>query len=388
MATADGYTGGVADAIADLTGVTVPGRMDAVRQSFAADQLRVARELRRLTQGELAAAAVTGGHARGLTSAAISQFERGDALPQVDTITALVKALEVDPEFLTLRAVDPDVDMPAFFRSLRTTPARDRKRARNLTQLVHRLAAVIDAHVGLRARDVPSVPCDPFGDEGDRRAAAERAAERVRKEWGLPRGPVEDMIGVVEEHGVVCTRLFFSDDRVDAFSVNFADHPVAVLATDKDKWDRSRFDAAHELGHLVMHDEAAGVPEAERQANEFAAAFLMPARDIRSKLPDRADWRTLMSLKEEWGTSMASLLRRAYTLDRMAESTYVGANKVMSARGWRRHEPVDGQPERPRMLPRAMRRAVKRGIDPERLRREAVIPPDLFKEICELLEAP
>lgn len=366
----------------------MPGSMEPVRQSFAAEQLRVARELRRMTQGELAAAAVRAGHPRGLTSAAISQFERGDALPQLDTIVALVAALEVDPDFLTVRAVDPDVDMPAFFRSLRTTPARDRKRARNLTQLVHRLSSVVDAHVGLPARDVPSVPCDPFSDEGDRRAAAERAAERVRKEWGMPRGPVEDVIGVVEEHGVVCTRLFLGDDRVDAFSVNFADHPVAVLATDKDKWDRSRFDAAHELGHLVMHDEAAGVPEAERQANEFAAAFLMPARDIRSELPDRSDWRAFMSLKQEWGTSMASLLRRAYTLDRMADTTYVGANKIMSARGWRRHEPVDGEPERPRILPKAMRRAVKHGVDPERLRREAVIPRDLFREICELLESP
>lgn len=364
------------------------GSLEPVRQSFAADQLRIARELRRLTQGQLAAAAVAAGHPRGLTSAAISQFELGDALPQVDTIAALVKALDIDPDFLTVRAVDPDSDLPAFFRSLRATPARDRKRARNLTQLVHRLAGVVHSHVGLPARDVPTVQCDPFISEYERRAAAERAAERVRKEWGLPRGPVENMIGVVEEHGVVCTRLFFSDDRVDAFSVNFADHPVAVLATDKDKWDRSRFDAAHELGHLVMHDEAAGVPEAERQANEFAAGFLMPARDIRTSLPDRADWGTLMSLKQEWGTSIASLLRRAHTLERMAESTYVSANKVMSARGWRRHEPVEGDPERPEVLPKAMQRAIKRGIDPEHLRREAAIPADLFKDICQLLESP
>lgn len=363
------------------------GSLEAVRQTFAADQLRIARELRRMTQGQLAAAAVAAGHARGLSSAAISQFERGDALPQVDTIAALLKALDVDPEFLTLAAVDPDSDVPAFFRSLRATPARDRKRARNLTQLVHRLASVIDRHVGLRPREVPSVPCDPFTGEEDRRAAAERAADCVRKEWSLSRGPIDNVIGVIEEHGVVCTRLFFSDDRVDAFSVNFADHPVAVLATDKDKWDRSRFDAAHELGHLVMHDEAAGLPEAERQANEFAAAFLMPARDIRSSLPDCADWRALISLKQEWGASIASLLRRACTLERMAESTYVSANKVMSARGWRRHEPVAGDPERPQMLPKAMQRAVKRGIDPEQLRREAAIPVDLFKQICQLFES-
>ena len=41
--------------------------------------------------------------------------------------------------------------------------------------------------------------------------------------------------------------------------------------------EHSRFDASHELGHLVLHKH--GPPqgrEAEKQANTFASAFLMP----------------------------------------------------------------------------------------------------------------
>jgi Zn-dependent peptidase ImmA (M78 family) len=193
------------------------------------------------------------------------------------------------------------------------------------------------------------------------------------------------VIGTLEQHGVVCTRLLLNDERVDAFSGNFSDHPVAVLATDKAKWDRSRFDAAHELGHLVMHEEAAGLPEAERQAHEFAAAFLMPARDIKRSLPARADWATFMALKAEWGTSIASLLRRAMTLGVMSESPYIAANNVLSARGWRRHEPVGGPPETPMLLRRAMKRAAKSGTDPEALRREAAIRKDLFDGVCQLI---
>ena len=294
--------------------------------------------------------------------------------------------LEIDPEFLTTAAEDPESHVPAFFRSLRATPARDRKRARNLTQLVHQLAVVIDSHVRLPVRDVPLVPCDPYEEPANRRGEAERAAAVVRRAWDLDRGPVADVVGTIERHGVVCARLKFRDERVDAFSVNFSDHPVAVLATDKDKWDRSRFDAAHELGHLVMHGEAAGVPEAERQANEFAAAFLMPARDIRSSLPSRADWQVLMELKAHWGTSMASLLMRARTLGVMSEGAYVGATKVMSARGWRKHEPVSRDSELPSVLRKAMRRATRRGLDPQHLRREAVIPADLFDEVCDLID--
>ncbi len=201
----------------------------------------------------------------------------------------------------------------------------------------------------------------------------------------MKHGPIANVVETVEAHGVVCTRIHLEESRVDAFSVNFADHPIAVLATDKNKWDRSRFDAAHELGHLVMHDQAAGIPESERQANEFAAAFLMPEPDIRGALPSQADWRRLMDLKVEWGVSMAALLMRARTLGVMPEITYVTATKTMSSRGWRRHEPVGGDPELPLLLQAAISRASSDGFDADDIRLQAVIPPDIFDEIRNLI---
>ncbi len=340
-----------------------------------------------MTQSELALAAAHSGRSAGLTGAAVSQFELGDAVPSTDTLAALVAALSIDAEFLSISAVDPEGHLPAFFRSLRATPATDRKRARNLTQLVHRFAAVLDELVGLPERVVPSLPCNPFEDPAVRRRRAEEAASKVRRNWNLPSGPVVDVVATIEAHGIVCTRLQFGEERVDAFSVNFSDHPVVVLANDKKKWDRSRFDAAHELGHLVMHEEAAGLPEAEKQAHEFSAAFLMPADDITSELPDRADWRHLMELKTQWGVSIAALLMRARTLGVMAENTYVSATKVMSSRGWRRHEPIDGQPERPQVLSRALAQAARKGFQPADLRRQAMIPSDIFSELLHSINA-
>ncbi len=60
------------------------------------------------------------------------------------------------------------------------------------------------------------------------------------------------------------------------------------LSTDK-SGERGRFDAAHELGHLVLHgehedprreDEISQRPCAEAEANRFAAAFLMPRSSV------------------------------------------------------------------------------------------------------------
>ena len=98
------------------------------------------------------------------------------------------------------------------------------------------------------------------------------------------------MVSTLERHGIVCARYHAGTHAVDAFSVPFPDRPVIVLGDDKAKRDRERFSAAHELGHLVMHDpESAGTKIIEDQAHRFAAAFLMPADDIRGELPgDRA----------------------------------------------------------------------------------------------------
>jgi Zn-dependent peptidase ImmA (M78 family) len=192
----------------------------------------------------------------------------------------------------------------------------------------------------------------PVADLEAPRAALEDVAGQVRAALGLPAGPVPNVVQILENHGLVVIRLPLDTADVDAFSLPFHDRPVVVLGADKNDRARSRFDAAHELGHLVMHgDHIWGVRQVEQQAHSFAAAFLMPAGDIAQELPTRADWPTLFDLKCKWQVSLGALLMRARTLGRMSESQYLTAVKAASARGWRRVEPVPlGQPEQPTRL--------------------------------------
>jgi len=180
----------------------------------------------------------------------------------------------------------------------------------------------------------------------------EAIAHRVRSSWDLARGPIDDVVQLPESYGVVVTRLPLDSADVDAFSLPFPDHPVVVLGSDKADRARSFFDGTHELGHLVMHGEQIwGMKEVETQAHQFAAAFLMPANEIRDQLPTTVDWPWLFALKQRWQVSLAALLMRARTLGRMNERTYLTAVKTLSARGWRRREPVPlGAPEQPDLL--------------------------------------
>jgi Zn-dependent peptidase ImmA (M78 family) len=74
--------------------------------------------------------------------------------------------------------------------------------------------------------------------------------------------------------------------NVDAFSCWRNGEPYVFLNTFKTT-ERSRFDAAHELGHLVLHKH--GGPKqgrsAEHEAHLFAASFLMPEDDVLATIP-------------------------------------------------------------------------------------------------------
>jgi Zn-dependent peptidase ImmA (M78 family) len=124
-------------------------------------------------------------------------------------------------------------------------------------------------------------------------------------------GPAPDITELLEAHGITVIRFPLGNNDVDPFSLPFADHPVAVLGTDKDDRARSRFDGTPELGHLVIHgDQIWGVKEVETQAHQFAAGFLLPAEQIYDQLPTPADWPALFELKRHWQVSLAALLMR------------------------------------------------------------------------------
>ncbi|MDP9848096.1 XRE family transcriptional regulator [Streptosporangium lutulentum] len=308
-------------------------------QAFDRIRLRTARELAQWSQAKLAGEA-------GLTPAAISQFESGAARPSPDTIAILSRLLAVPLGFFHMPMTESH---EGFFRSLRRTSIADRRRARAIAHVAHDLA-IEAAQAGLfPPTNVPTIPVSGLDAGIDE---IEQAAARIRSLWDVPPGPLTNVVGLLEAHGVTVIRLPLGNTDVDAFSLPFADHSVVVLSTDKNDRARSRFDCAHELGHLILHGEQIwGVKEVETQAHQFAAALLMPAIDIYDHLPSTVDWPKLFALKQQWQVSLAALLMRAKTLGKMKDTTYLTAIKTASARGWRRVEPVPlGPPEQPARL--------------------------------------
>jgi Zn-dependent peptidase ImmA (M78 family)/transcriptional regulator with XRE-family HTH domain len=322
-------------------------------------RIRAARDLRGLTQSQVVAEM-----ARPITAAALSQIEGGRVRPTPSTLQDLADALDVPVGFLSAQwpggATNDVLSGVVYFRDLAATSAKERRRAGALALLLSDVLAAVEQRVRLPDLQLPHYDLDRAGSRDE----VEDAAQALRGEWNLGDEPIPHVIRELERHGVVVARLQLGSRNVDAFAVTFSRRPLVLLAQDKSNYVRSRFDASHELGHLILHRHGTGDTAArlsERQAHDFAASFLLPRKLAEYELPRRIDargWAHLADLKRRWGMSMAALLYRARDLKILSPDAYLTAIKYMSAKGWRLQEPGDremGQPEAPSLLERAIR---------------------------------
>lgn len=307
---------------------------------FDGRRLTQARHLRGKLKSEIAATV-------DVSPAAIGQFERGTVRPRPATLAKIALTLGLAPGFFARPLTCEIPEDEAHFRRLRGTSKRDRDEARARVEILADFVEALERRVQLPQ---PQVPMLESG------VTPEEAADATRRAWGLGDGPIGNVVGLLERKGVIVARLEVSSDDVDAFSCWVGGRPYVLLTSNKNAPDRSRFDAAHELGHLVLHQDAQpGNASAEQEAHRFAAEFLMPAAVIRAELPTRLNWRRYLELKLRWGTSLAALVRRAKDVRVISDSACQRAMIELGRRGWRREEPgVLLAPETPELIGRAL----------------------------------
>lgn len=271
-----------------------------------------------------------------VTPTAVGQFEAGVTRPRPALLTRLAQVLDVTPGFFVAGRPRAAVDaVSTHFRSLRSMRVYERDQAVTFAGQVWELAQALEQHVHLPELDLPlaagvsaAASAATAGRDGGEvlptsgRAAA--AARLVREDWSLGDRPVAHLVRLLEAHGVLVALLPFNDaGRVDAFSTAATPRPVVVLTAEKDNVYRHRFTAAHELGHLLMHADAApGDPAHEREADAFAAELLMPRVRLLEELPARLDLPRLVALQQTWGVSVEALLYRGRELGVYSEATH------------------------------------------------------------------
>ena len=290
----------------------------------------------------------------GVTPSAISQYEQGVNTPSMSIVAELSLALSYPPKFFERGRPRFEISHEeCHFRRLRSTSKLERSRVLARAELLMELVDAIERH-GLRFPRV-NLP-DDLSSFADSLHRTEEVATKMRQSWGLGLGPIDNMVRLLENKGCIVIRLHSESESVDAFSTWMAKRPLIVLSSNKGDVERSRFDAAHELAHLILHHDAEpGSRRVEEQAHKLGAAFLMPADAIRREFPQRFAWDRYFDLKDRWKVSLGALVRRARDLGVISEATYKRAIVQYSKNGWRSGEPGGlKQAEQPVLIPRAL----------------------------------
>ena len=291
------------------------------------DVLLVLRRAADITQEELA-------RQIGITQAALSRYENDLREPDGEMLEKLGEALGVTAEFLRHEfRMQGAIAADAHMRRQKTTKPSDWKRVEARLNMLRMHSSYLLERVPLRPQN-HVIQLDP-DDQTPRQAAT-----MLRAAWRMPIGPVRNLIRWVESAGVMVVEEDFGTHRIDGMSQWAGEHAVVIVNATLPT-DRKRLTIAHELGHLVLHSQYIDL-DAEDQANQFAAEFLMPAHLIGPQLTNLTLGK-LSDLKAEWGVSMQAIFERAYRLGKANAEARQRFYRQLNSRGWKTREPGSDQ---------------------------------------------
>lgn len=294
---------------------------------FRPHRFEIARLRRKLTLSEIA-------KRTGLSTKELRRILDGEVEPREATISAIAQALNY-PKAFFLNG-DEEIPVAATFRAQRAMTEREKGAGLSAGPIAQILAEWAHSRYdGLPEPDVPDLSA----------LHPEDAAATLREVWGLSSRPIGNIVRLLESRGVRVFSLSEDTLRLNAFAIWMGRHPYVFLNSRKSA-EASRFDAAHELGHLCLHRDGQEMlnrigPEAkevEAEANAFASAFLMPRGDVlASKVYPTVG--KLIDQKARWGVSLSALVYRYRDLrlvsDERAKFLYI----EMSRQGYLKDEP-------------------------------------------------
>ena len=310
----------------------------------------------RLRQARLAAGLSLEGLAerldRPLTKQALSKYERGLSQPPPSRIADIAAALNVKASSL-LAESDVEIEWIAYRKLQRLSKSRQEQVAAVAKQ---RLEGEVRLRELFHLADRHDLP-DPV--EVQNVQDCEYAAAVLRMRWHLGDRPVDSLVEQIEEHG--CAVVAWPEEwGFDGLS-GWANRTPVLVLNEAAPADRQRFNAAHEIGHLVMK-RTGDEKQDEAFAHRFAASFLVPAEAARRELGSRRRGLTIDELgllKQRWGLSMQAWIRRAHDLEIIGDHLYRRLNMRFRQEGWHRDEPVEyKRDESPTLLRRLVLRAL------------------------------
>ncbi|MCC7701457.1 ImmA/IrrE family metallo-endopeptidase [Janthinobacterium sp. GW460P] len=339
---------------------------------------------RGLTKGQLASLV-------GVAAPTVTKWCKGDQSPETHTFDRLASVLNVQAEWLT-RPILQSIS-PPLYRSNASTLKAARAKLEARTEWLQEVASLLSEYVEYPKVNLPQrnfIDPEQISDTD-----IEFAADECRALWQLGHGPIPNLALAAESAGIIVAREETEISAIEGLSSwsELLNRPIIFLSADKANGFRSRFDLAHEIGHLILHknisraDERDRYNQMEKQAHRFASALLLPAEKFSCEVRVPTNLDNLLILKQRWGASVAAMMMRLHLLGLLSDEEKLALFKRRSARWGSKAEPGDEKwnPELPRLLRRTVELLVNEGILPaESLPRHLGLSPLDIQKLCGL----
>lgn len=295
-------------------------------------QLTFAREIRGYSQTDLS------GSIKGLSQSNLSKFEKGLSVLSEEIQNKIIEFLNFPVEFFD-RKINTSIENGNYRKKASVTKS-DILKFENKCKI---LGYIIDE----MSQSIiwPEFKLIPLNVENG--YSPEYVANYNRKVLKLQKDePLKNICSIIENSGVIIYEMD-AYDKFDGISF-FTELGYAVIIVNKSfSNDRKRFTIAHELGHILLHNES-NFPVSEfrdekvkeKEANSFASEFLMPANEIKNSLRG-ITLGDVAKLKSYWLTSMGSIIRKSKDLKCISEDKYRYFMIEMSRNGFNKKEPVE-----------------------------------------------
>ena len=296
--------------------------------TFNHTRLSIARRRRALTKKQFA-------DHLGIQPRSVTGFESGEYVPSAETLGKLSEILNFPVAFFVGDDLEEPVADGVSFRAMSKMTAAQRNAALATGAIAFLLNRWVEDRFELPAPDLLDL----------RHETPEGAATSLRRYWERGERPIKNMIHLLEAKGVRVFSLAENCKEIDAYSLWKDGVPFVFLNTYKSA-EHSRMDAAHELGHLVLHQHGApNGQEAEKEGNAFASAFLMPAASVTAVAPALPSVPRLLTLKKKWAVSISALIVRLHRLGLLSDWHYRTLCIQIQQKGYRQTEPDSIQRE-------------------------------------------
>ena len=309
-----------------------------MRAAFNGERLKKARIYRGMTVAEVAEKV-------GCQRQTLSMYEIGKSKPADEKIVENISSILRFPIKYFYETSENNNLGTVYFRSLLTTNKKYRTEQVVKMEFLSKIYVFLHDYI-----EFPEFEQPHFKDD----ITPRQAALELRKKWGLGLEPINNIITLIEKQGILASSFSTRTDDVDAFSqyIGSENAHTFIVAYSNNKTSASRihFDIAHELGHICLHEWSDDIEELtkeefkqrEKEANEFAAEFLMPADTFKKDAeqgPQSIPYYKM--LKKKWKVSIAAMIMRAKNLRVMTLEQYQSLIRLMQRRGQRKDEPLD-----------------------------------------------